>query len=265
MSCGRYLSVLGTLCVMCLASMGSPSAEQLAPTANAGQAGGQTPRDPAPFDFDNHPDWMQIFDGKSLAGWDGNPEVWRVVDGALVGSFVGPPDQRNGGTFLVRRDEIADFELKLEIKLEGPTADSGIQYRAYPSGQTNAWNLGGYQFDFNSVTQYWGEVAEAGAGARGVIAFRGQVVHAEDGQRPRIIGTTGAAETLASVYKPGEWNQVHLIARGNILAHFINGHLIAMLVDEDAKRFKTKGMLGLQCAGRGTVTISFRNMWLKTL
>jgi hypothetical protein len=91
-----------------------------------------------------------------------------------------------------------------------------------------------------------------------------RAVHAAPGERPRLIGALGTP-ARSDYWRPGEWNQVHLIARGNVLAHFVNGHLVAMLIDEDAERFKASGVLGLQCAGRGTVTISFRNMWLKPL
>ena len=31
-----------------------------------------------------------LFDGKTLAGWDGNPELWSVEDGALTGKTRAP-------------------------------------------------------------------------------------------------------------------------------------------------------------------------------
>ena len=41
--------------------------------------------DPAPYDMDEHPGFKQIFDGKSLKGWDADPTIWRVADGIMVG------------------------------------------------------------------------------------------------------------------------------------------------------------------------------------
>ena len=263
----------------------------------AGRGATRVPNDP--IDFDDHPGWTQMFDGQSLKGWDGNTDVWKVVDGAIVGEFTGPVGQRNQQTFLIWSGEPADYELKLEIKVEGITADSGIQYRAYrtqgqgraagagggaaapaapaaggaaPAGGAaaapaapNPWNLGGYQFDFNFPGNYNGQLAEAGTGARGIIAYRGQVVRAEEGKRPRIISTVGTLEELGGYFKQGDWNQVHLIANRNVLTHSINGHVMAILIDEDATKLKTKGLIGLQCAGSGAVKISFRNLWLRTL
>src|SRR5580692_11354951 len=37
--------------------------------------------DPAPYDFDEHTGYTQIFDTKSLAGWDADPSIWRVENG----------------------------------------------------------------------------------------------------------------------------------------------------------------------------------------
>ena len=31
-----------------------------------------------------------LFNGKDLAGWDGNPELWSVEDGCITGKTSGP-------------------------------------------------------------------------------------------------------------------------------------------------------------------------------
>ncbi len=31
---------------------------------------------------------VSLFDGKTLTGWDGDPKVWRVEDGAIVGRCI---------------------------------------------------------------------------------------------------------------------------------------------------------------------------------
>jgi hypothetical protein len=281
--------VCAVLILGAAAALSQPQAPNPGATGIAGANGGSGGRggarvQPDPYDFNDqlandHPGWTKLFDGTTLNGWDGNPDVWSVVDGAIVGAFKTPAGTRNAQTFLVwKGGEIANYELKLEIKLEGPTADSGIQYRAYvaPPGAGRAgaappapttgpdnskWNLGGYQFDFNYPGPFDGQLAEAGTGARGIIAYRGQIVRAEEGKRPRIISQIGSMEALGGYFKNNDWNQVHLIARGNVLTQMINGHLMAMLIDEDPTKFKR----GLQCAGSGTVTISFRNIWLRTL
>ena len=232
-------------------------------------AGGAPRAQADPIDFSDHSGWTQMFDGRTLNGWDGNPAVWKVMDGAIGCEFSSPEGTRNPGGFIAWKDELADFELKLEIKLEGARADSGIQYRASPTAAppaapTNPWNLNGYQFDFNFSGTFNGNLAEAGAN-RGTIAYRGQIVRAEEGKRPRQIGAAGTFEELGGYFKVADWNQVHLIASGHTFTQFVNGRMMAMLIDEDATKFKPKGLIGLQCSGGGTIKISFRNLWLRAL
>ena len=36
----------------------------------------------------DEPGFKPIFDGKSLAGWEGDPKYWRVENGCLVGEIT---------------------------------------------------------------------------------------------------------------------------------------------------------------------------------
>src|SRR6478672_5208348 len=72
---------------------------------------------PEPVDYGDRAGWTQIFDGKTLAGWDGNPEVWKVEDGAIVAEHW--PERRVGTTYIIwRGGEPGDFELKLDVKAD---------------------------------------------------------------------------------------------------------------------------------------------------
>src|ERR1035438_5019645 len=42
--------------------------------------------EPSPMDFNDHTGFTQIFDGQSLADWEGDPAFWRVENGAIVRS-----------------------------------------------------------------------------------------------------------------------------------------------------------------------------------
>src|SRR5204862_8067462 len=82
---------------------------------------------PDPVDYADRTGWTQIFDGKTLNNWDGNPDVWKVEDGAITAANW--PERRVGGTFIIwRGGEPADFELKLEVKADYDI-HSGIFYR----------------------------------------------------------------------------------------------------------------------------------------
>jgi Domain of Unknown Function (DUF1080) len=230
-----------------------------------------------PADFNDHTGFTQLFDGKTLNGWDYDPAVWSVADGAMVGQFHSPADQRNAQSYIILLNhEPADFELRLEIKMEGPTADSGIQYRSIhpqpttprpgqdPKLITNPrFNAVGLQYDFNQTAGI-GSVADSAG--RGVIVAEGQVVQTEAGKTPLIVGTTGGSiEDIRATFKMGEWNQVRLIARGHVLTQILNGRVTAVLFDDDAEKFRPKGIIGFQCSGAGSPKISFRNIYLKEL
>src|ERR1700741_2900751 len=84
---------------------------------------------PEPINFDDHDGWVQIFDGKTLDGWDGRPDIWHVEDGAIVGESS--PERPSGTTNIIwKGGEPANFELKLEMKLDGTGANGGVQYRS---------------------------------------------------------------------------------------------------------------------------------------
>src|SRR6185503_20986179 len=83
---------------------------------------------PEPIDYTDRTGWTQIFDGKTLNNWDGNPEVWKVEDGAITATNW--PERRVGTTYIIwRGGEPGDFELKLEVKADYDV-HGGIFYRS---------------------------------------------------------------------------------------------------------------------------------------
>jgi hypothetical protein len=88
-------------------------------------------------------------------------------------------------------------------------------------------------------------------------------VRAERGKKPRLLSILGDSDELKSHVKTGDWNQVHVIARGNTLIHIVNGHVMSIFIDDDPSMSAAKGVIGLQIEGTGKV--SFRNIWVKNL
>ncbi len=43
-----------------------------------------------------------LFNGKDLSGWDGNPELWKVENGEIIGTTTGP-EQLKYNQFLIWR------------------------------------------------------------------------------------------------------------------------------------------------------------------
>ena len=76
-----------------------------------------------------------LFDGESLKGWSGNPEFWRVEDGAIVGQTTKEKPTK-GNTFLIWEDgEVDDFELLVE-QARQEAARSRIFERARSSARS---------------------------------------------------------------------------------------------------------------------------------
>src|SRR5262245_34411709 len=96
---------------------------------------------------------QQLFNGKDLKGWEGNPDVWSVEDGVIVGrTSAEKPIKHN--TFLIWKDgKPSNFRLRLEYRIEG--GNSGVQYRSKVLDPVE-WVVGGYQADIDSKPVYSG-------------------------------------------------------------------------------------------------------------
>jgi catechol 2,3-dioxygenase-like lactoylglutathione lyase family enzyme len=247
------------------------------PSANSNAPGVGRYVEPSPIDFNDHAGWLQLFDGATLKGWDGPTDLWHVENGMIVvRSKAEPP---TGPTYLIwEGGEPKDFEFKFELKLEGAGANSGVQFRAVRLGEVAAnprskWETRGYQADIDNANSNTGALIECCAGPRRGVpprpdrAYRGQVVRTATaaGQAPSLLATFDDPESLAKYWKVGEWNQLHLIARGRTMQFFINGRLMSVLIDDHPTMFVDHGVLAIQLEGRGDNTASFRNLWLKNL
>ncbi|MBL7154833.1 MAG: DUF1080 domain-containing protein, partial [Phycisphaerae bacterium] len=89
---------------------------------------------------DSSEEWISLFNGKDLSGWDGDSRLWSVKDGVIHGETT-PEEPARGNTFLIWRDgKPKDFELRLRFRIEN--GNSGVQYR---SKEVDKWVVSGYQ------------------------------------------------------------------------------------------------------------------------
>src|SRR5205085_9306452 len=175
--------------------------------------------------------FQQIFDGKSLNGWDCDPDVWRAGNGVMIGE-TRPDHQPKQNIFCIwKGGSPADFELKMQYKLTGETGNSGVQYRSVELPSVAKWVMKGYQADIDGRQVYTGQVYEERG--RGFLALRGQIAYVPDGKKVGSIGSTGDGDQLKSLIKNDDWNDLHIIARGNTLVQLINGRVMSMLIDDD--------------------------------
>ncbi len=152
--------------------------------------------DPLPYDIDEHTGYTQLFDGMSLAGWDGDPTIWGVEDGVMVGETLeGKP---RGNSYIVyTAGRAKDFNLKLQMKIE-KGGGGGIQYRSHAG---EAWTRpqppgagAGWYTDQMAADRPAGGLLVSGAAVGG--GLHGAVVQREhDAGHPGVprTGDAGAA------------------------------------------------------------------------
>lgn len=218
---------------------------------------------PQPVEGDE-PGFTPIFDGKTLAGWEGHPRYWRVDDGSLVGEIT-PSTVIKSNTFIIwRGGRPKDFELKLDYRIT-PEGNSGINYRStiVPDSVTpgNAFAMRGYQCDIDGRKRYSGNNYEEKG--RLFLAVRGQLTRVVGGRPPVLVSTIGDAAELGRAITD-DWNSVHLMVRGNTLTHLINGRVMSITVDDDAPNRPVDGLIGVQVHVGPPMKVEYRNLRLKT-
>ncbi|MES2828989.1 MAG: DUF1080 domain-containing protein [Bacteroidota bacterium] len=205
--------------------------------------------------------YTKIFDGKTLKGWRGDAKHWRVENGSIIGE-VTPSNQLKENTFLIwEGGKTADFELKLQYKISAG-GNSGIQYRSEEL-LGDPFRLKGYQADIDGKNEYTGlNYEERG---RGFIARRGDKVVVDSLGAPKTVASLGATADLAKNIKLGDWNEYHLVVKGNHMQHYINGILMSEATDNDRVNRKMTGLLGLQAHVTPEMRVEFKNIKIKQL
>jgi len=199
-----------------------------------------------------------LFDGKTLDGWKGDPAIWSVSEGALTAKTE--KGQLKYNTFLVwQGGDVADFELTAKYKMVG--GNSGVQYRSRLI-DPEKFIVGGYQADIDSSPKYSGINYEEKA--RGILAERGQkVTIAADGKK--TVEPIGDAAELQKSIKSEDWNEYRIVAKGNHLQHYINGVLMSEVIDNQADKAATKGVLALQAHTGPPMVVQFKDIQIKEL
>jgi hypothetical protein len=233
-----------------------------------GHAQSQTPK-PPPIPPQTYPvpeagdeaGYEAIFDGKTLNGWEGDPKYWRVENGALVGE-VTPETLLKTNTFIIWRGGVTkDFELKVDYRISA-NGNSGINYRSVEVPGV-PFGMRGYQADIDGRNRYTGQNYEERG--RTFNAMRGQITHIRNGKKAEIIGSLGDIKELEAFIKADDWNQYHLIVRGNTLIHILNGHVMSVVIDDDTENRRFDGELGVQVHVGPPMKIEYRNFRIKKL
>ena len=181
-----------------------------------------------------------LFNGKDLAGWEGNTEVWRVKSGVILGGTMeGNPKNE----FLATKKSYGDFVLKFEYKLTG----------------TEGFVNGGVQFHSERIKEPANEMigyqADIGAGYSGALY--------DESRRKKMLAQP-EKELLEKTEKSGEWNRYEVRAKGGNIRLFLNGVKTVDYKESDEK-IPQSGRIALQIHGNCKAVIQFRNITLQDL
>lgn len=165
---------------------------------------------------------IRLFDGQTLAGWEGDTTVFRVEDGAIVGGNLNDKIPHN--YFLTSQQEFADFELTLQFRLKGANTNAGIQIRSRRI--PNHHEMIGYQADLGQ--NYWGCLYD-------------------ESRRRKVLAGPDQAE-LAKVLRKEDWNAYRIRCEGRRLRLWINDQLTVDYTEPDTA-LEQRGLIGLQIHG----------------
>jgi putative membrane-bound dehydrogenase-like protein len=192
---------------------------------------------PAPDGF------TALFDGRSLEGWEGKAEWFRVRDGAIVAGTLGRPIPNN--EFLCTKREYDNFVLKLKAKLVGPvTSNAGIQIRS--KRVPNHHEVEGYQVDMaiQGERNIWGALY--------------------DESRRRVMLSIADQEGLSKAYRHGEFNEFTIRCEGRRIRTWVNGYLTVDYTEPE-RNIPQSGIIGLQIHSGPPSEAIYSDIYLREL
>lgn len=165
----------------------------------------------------------ELFDGKTLDGWEGNRDFFRVEDEAIVAGHVDKKIPRN--EFLCTKKKYSDFDLRLRVKVVGEGANAGIQFRS--ERIPNHHEVSGYQADVGQG--WWGKLYD-------------------ESRRKKVLAAPSDPEEYAKHLKPDDWNDYRVRCEGPRIQLWVNGYQTVDYIEEDASIART-GIIGVQIHG----------------
>jgi hypothetical protein len=206
-------------------------------------------------------DFKSLFDGKSLTGWNAHDmSYWSVQDGAITAESTTEHPCRSNQFLVWQGGEVSDFELRLKFRVRGNGCNSGVQFRS----KINKEGLAiGYQADIYQSGPYLGGVCDELHQRKGpeLLTSNGKrTVIDESGKR-----TASDLGQTAKMKPYDEWNEYHIIARGQHMILSINGVKCSELIDQETDHFDLTGILGLQLRAGDPMRVQFKDIQYRKL
>jgi hypothetical protein len=183
-----------------------------------------------------------LFDGKTMKGWKalGGTAKFEIDDGMIVGTTV----LNSANTFLATEKEYGDFIMEIDVKLESPEGNSGIQTRSHydPAGNKGKGKVYGRQVEVDPTLRKW---------TGGIY---------DEGRRKWLYPMDLNSEAQ-NAYKPGEFNHFRIECIGNEIRTWVNGIACADVIDT----IDSKGFIALQVHNVGKSEQAGKKVWFKNI
>ncbi|MFK8112552.1 MAG: DUF1080 domain-containing protein [Rubripirellula sp.] len=183
---------------------------------------------------------LPLFDGETLAGWEGTAYWFRVEDGCVVAGRLTEKIPHN--QFLCTTQSYDNFELRFEAKLVGEGNNAGVQFRS--KRVADSTEVCGYQADVGRAWNrpVWGALY--------------------DESRRRKMLAEPDPELAEKTVKEGEWNRMKVICKDSLIQIFVNDVKTIEYTEEDAEIPK-HGVIGLQIHSGKPTEAWYRNIRIR--
>lgn len=184
-------------------------------------------------------DFTAVFNGKDLAGWTGDPKLWRVENGTIIGEVPQSGIAKN--EFLRFNRPLKNFELKLEVKMV--KGNSGIQVHSRMASDSNFTSMRGPQVEISHhQSMTWSSLVTEPSGS------------------PSILVPLNRVQSLV---KPNDFNAMSIKCDGKHVTITLNG---GTTVDGDFETMPAEGILALQLhkLHKG-MRVEFRDLQMREL
>ena len=185
--------------------------------------------------------FIEIFDGKSLAGWTApDMSFFSVQDGAITGEAT-PKHLPAQNQFIVwQGGTVRDFELRFKFRVTGAKANSGMQFRSVVKEKGLVW---GYQADIALTGAFLGGIWDE-YGPRKSLAARGESVEIDEDGKRKIIKFADPNDIVQGI-DISQWTDYRVLAQGPHILLEINGRKMSELVDRERGKAAAEGVLAM--------------------
>ncbi|GAC1469545.1 MAG: hypothetical protein NVSMB9_13480 [Isosphaeraceae bacterium] len=175
-----------------------------------------------------------LFNGKDLAGWEGDNTLWSVKEGVLVGTSKGLAHNN----FLAAEGSWSSFLLKVTFRLLDGKGNSGVQFR---SVRIPGHEMSGYQADIGE--NFWGCLYD-------------------ESRRNRVL--VQASEPAKKAIRKDGWNEYTIDANRDDIRLSLNG-VNSVTYHEAEPGIAREGRVAVQIHAGEPMRVQFKSIDIQPL